>query len=351
MTWASAGEIHTLTVTRRVLPIFPNSQHRPVVIKVGMSIPVISSVPRPRWNFQKSNWSKFQTKVDSAVRFIPPEPKNYDRFTNLIISTAKQCVPRGYRKEYIPCWSEDSDRLYNELQETEDVETAKELLKSLDEARKERWTQTVENIDMKRSSRKGWALIRKLGGASKIIRKKPEISANRIARKLVQTSKAPYDKNFLSRITKKYRDAWKTTPKRTVITRAFSVNEVNAAVSNMKNGKASGFDSIYPEFIKNSGPRCRLWLARFFSNVLRTNSLPAAFKVTKVISLLKPNKDKPENYRPISLLSVTLKLMERMLYNRMEPEIHQNKLVLEKDVAVMNKSYRSPITLNRHINN
>lgn len=157
-----------LCVTRKVLSAFPNSQHRPVIIEIGMSIPIINSIPRPRWNFQKANWTKYQEKIDASVRFIPPDPKNYDRFAKLIIATAKQCVPRGYRKEYIPCWSEDSDRLYNEFIETESPEVAKELMESLDDARRSKWIHTVESIDMRRSSRKAWSLIRKLGGASPV---------------------------------------------------------------------------------------------------------------------------------------------------------------------------------------
>lgn len=96
-------------------------------------------------------------------------------------------------------------------------------------------------------------------------------------------------------------------------------------MNSVKNGRASGFDCIYPEFFTNSGPRTRLWLSRLFSNVLRTNALPQAFKTAKIISLLKPNKDeqKPENYRPIALLSVTFKLLERVLYNRIAPEIEK----------------------------
>lgn len=137
-----------LHVTRTVLPGFPNSQHRPVIFEVGMSIPIISSVPRPRWNFRKANWNDFSSMLDAAVRFIPPTPKNYDRFNNLIISIAKKSVPRGYRKKYIPCWNEDSDRLYAEFQGSENPEVAKELLKSLDEARKQRWVETVKNIDI-----------------------------------------------------------------------------------------------------------------------------------------------------------------------------------------------------------
>lgn len=101
-------EGNPLQVTREVLPLFPNSQHRPVIFEVGLSIPIITSIPRPRWNFQKANWSQYATQLDTAIRFIPPLPQNYNRFANLVISTAKKCVPRGYRKEYIPCWNEDS---------------------------------------------------------------------------------------------------------------------------------------------------------------------------------------------------------------------------------------------------
>lgn len=59
-----------LQVNRTVTPAFPNSQHRPVIIEIGMSVPVVTSVPRPRWNFQKANWISFAKQLDAAVRFI-----------------------------------------------------------------------------------------------------------------------------------------------------------------------------------------------------------------------------------------------------------------------------------------
>lgn len=91
-----------LQVTKEVLTAFPNSQHRPVLVEVGMSVPIVTSVQKPRWNFRKADWNSHQEKLYAAIRFIPPEPKNYDHFTNLIINTAKQCIPRGYRKTNIP---------------------------------------------------------------------------------------------------------------------------------------------------------------------------------------------------------------------------------------------------------
>jgi len=137
---SSDSEGCPLPVSRTVLSAFPSSQHRPVTYGIGLNVPIVSSVPRPRWNFRKANWVKYSKLLDAAVRFIPPTPNNYDRFNNLVICTGKKCIPIGYRKEYIPCWNEDSDRLF---QESENPEIAKELLQSLDNAR-QRSTATLD---------------------------------------------------------------------------------------------------------------------------------------------------------------------------------------------------------------
>ena len=44
-----------LKASRRVLNKFPRSQHRPVIIKIGIQIEPVNSIPKPRWNFQKAN--------------------------------------------------------------------------------------------------------------------------------------------------------------------------------------------------------------------------------------------------------------------------------------------------------
>lgn len=106
-----------------------------------------------------------------------------------------------------------------------------------------------------------------------------------------------------------------------------SMEDISDALMNVKNGRAErGFDAMYPEFLTFSGPRTRLWLARFLTNVMQSNRLPPAFKRTKIIALLKPNKpeDRPESYRPIALLSVVYKLLERLIFHRIEPVSDDN---------------------------
>ena len=88
--------------------------------------------------------------MEDNIRFIRPVCENYARFVGLITAIAKNTMPRGYRKEYIPCGNEDTDQLYEELQDTENPETAKELLRSLDDARRSKWSQTVASLDFTR---------------------------------------------------------------------------------------------------------------------------------------------------------------------------------------------------------
>lgn len=127
-----------LQVSRSVLCRFPNSQHRPIIYSIGLSIPVIKSIPKPRWNFRKAKWDEYEKNLDDTIRFISPTCENYEKFVKLMINTGKKSIPRGYRKDYIPCWNEESERLHEELQENESPDLAKELLQSLDEARRKR---------------------------------------------------------------------------------------------------------------------------------------------------------------------------------------------------------------------
>jgi hypothetical protein len=80
-----------LQTSRCVLNDFPHSQHRPVLITVGIQIPLSDTIQKPRWNFQKADWKTFQNQVriEQTVRWIPPSSNNYQRFVGAIKSAAK----------------------------------------------------------------------------------------------------------------------------------------------------------------------------------------------------------------------------------------------------------------------
>lgn len=302
---------------------FPCSQHRPIIYKIGIHIPVLQSIPKPRWNFKKADWESYGKYSDANIRWIDPVPENYERFCGLIKSAAKKSIPRGFRKEYIPGWNEEASRLAAEFEENSSQETAKELLKSLDHARKEKWMNIVEGMNFTHSSRKAWSLIRKLNSSSMPQKHHTPINVESIANHLVSTSKTIVNKKFSKQIKAKLHQTKRDTQRHALYSQPFTISEVEEALNNVRCGKAAGLDGIYPELLKYCGPATKRWLASFFSCILESGRLPPNFKKTKIIALLKPGKDPnlPESYRPIALLSVTYKLLERLILNRITPAI------------------------------
>ena len=54
-------------IKRFVLDKFPRSQHRPIIIKAGLSIHLINTYSKPRWNFSKANWNNFSDEMDQEI--------------------------------------------------------------------------------------------------------------------------------------------------------------------------------------------------------------------------------------------------------------------------------------------
>lgn len=71
LTFVSTGKnLRPLKSNRIVLNNFPHSQHRPVLITIGLDLPIVNSIQKPRWNFGKADWSTFREKVEQTIRYI-----------------------------------------------------------------------------------------------------------------------------------------------------------------------------------------------------------------------------------------------------------------------------------------
>ena len=47
----------------------------------------------------------------------------------------------------------------------------------------------------------------------------------------------------------------------------FTEEEISAALQKTKPATAPGYDNIRVEFLKNLGPKARIWLSKFFSRI------------------------------------------------------------------------------------
>ena len=103
----------------------------------------------------------------------------------------------------------------------------------------------------------------------------------------------------------------------------FSQKEFTAALQHLKPGKAPGPDSICPELILHAGAALNSWLRDFLSSCLHRIKIPKIWRRALVVAIPKPGKPvgDPKSYRPISLLCVPYKILERLIYARVEPLI------------------------------
>ena len=105
------------------------------------------------------------------------------------------------------------------------------------------------------------------------------------------------------------------------ITKSISISEVGEAVAQAKNNKAPGIDGIPVDFYK-CFPKTYTILRDFFQETLENGSLPATH-AKSVIALIYKKRDKTliQNYRPISLLCADIKLLSRIIANRLKSSL------------------------------
>ena len=103
----------------------------------------------------------------------------------------------------------------------------------------------------------------------------------------------------------------------------FSQREFTDALQHLKPGKAPGPDSIGSEPVLHAGAALKSWLCDFFSSCLRRLKIPKIWKRALVVAIPKPTKPvgDPKSYRQLYLICVPYKILERLIYARVEPLI------------------------------
>ena len=315
---------------RTILDPFPRSQHRPSLITPDNPIKPIPTKPVKRWNFRKARWDQFTNLVDSGTDSLPPPTSSdpdlaYSDFCKLIIRAAKKAIPRGFRRRYIPNWDEECDIHYNEFLHAEpgDEAAAKasDLTDCLDKKRRERWEETVQGNDSTHSSRMAWKTFNRLTGRSSRPTQCP-VSANSIAEQLLANGRLKDPaKDHTRSIKQETTKLWQAPGADGFLSTPFTSEELSTAIGQLKSGKAQGQDNIPPEFLLHCGQRCQNWLKEFYSSCLNKLTIPKIWRRATIIALPQPNKptDNPKNYRPISLLCVPFKVLERLLLACLDP--------------------------------
>ena len=99
-------------------------------------------------------------------------------------------------------------------------------------------------------------------------------------------------------------------------------------IKKMKNNKSPGVDGIPPKLLKEIVEQISTPLAKLFNLSLEEGIVPSEWKEANVTPLFKKgSRNKPENYRPVSLTSVVCKLLETLIRDHMVEFLVKHKLI------------------------
>jgi len=94
-------------------------------------------------------------------------------------------------------------------------------------------------------------------------------------------------------------------------------DEVNTQIGNMKANKATGPDQLPIDIIKLLKERGTIWMAACLNNII-SEKIPPDWRESTITPIYKQKGDPLDcgNYRGIKLLSHCLKLLERIIEQR-----------------------------------
>ena len=108
--------------------------------------------------------------------------------------------------------------------------------------------------------------------------------------------------------------------------------------------KCPGPHNIPPEFMMHCDKKCLEWVRKFYSFCLEHTVISKIWRRATVVAILNPNKpaDDLKSYRPISLLCVPYKILEKLILARINPVI-ETQLPTEQAGLRQGRSTVQPI--------
>ena len=133
--------------------------------------------------------------------------------------------------------------------------------------------------------------------------------------------KLPPCSQLFSTSSEKFKNFYKARNSKGKVFRLHTVSEefVYKELSSLNSSKSAGLDNISARFLKDGASFLKLTITYIINMSITSGEVPGELKSARVKPLFKKNcRSEVGNYRPVSILCVVSKILERAVYNQVE---------------------------------
>ena len=179
-------------------------------------------------------------------------------------------------------------------------------------AKRSKWAQTTEGLDLTHEGSKAWTLLNNLSGEKTPKNSKPmnteEGTITDDQKKAEAHNKYFASINKASKLTdrdkeklQKLKAVEKASASNEIFEKDFTISELNKHLKKLKRRKSPGPDKLHNEMLTHLGPIGKQALLRLINLTLQTGEIPRVWKNALITPILKKGKPSEElsSYCPI----------------------------------------------------